>query len=238
MTARTQQAPVYIGRLDSRINVLENQNATTITEFWESIPSGTTSGTLSPEAGHEFVENQWEDGVDAVVTGITGGVPNLQPVYEADGLTLVTATLNTTTGAWAFSGEPAGADPVALVTAQRFRAPTLTARSLQVALKSASALTTGVKTSIVFPVTCTITGVKLFGNGAAVLDLWRDSEANYPPTVADSICAAAKPTLAGAGVYTDTTLTGWTKSITAGDILRVSVDSATATELILIITTA
>jgi len=101
-----------------RLETLENHDATTITEFWESIPSGTTSGTLSPEAGHEFVANQWQDGVDAIVTGITGGVPNLDPVYTAAGV-LVTATLNTVSGAWAFSGEPAGADPVALVTAQR-----------------------------------------------------------------------------------------------------------------------
>ncbi|MFZ2950942.1 MAG: hypothetical protein WA003_15820 [Desulfuromonadaceae bacterium] len=111
---RDQQQRVVIGETQT-----ESQNATTITEFWSSIPSGTTSGTLSPEAGHEFVANQWEDGVDTIVTGITGGVPNLQPVYEADGVTLVTATLNTVSGAWAFSGEPAGADPVALVTAQR-----------------------------------------------------------------------------------------------------------------------
>lgn len=105
--------PSFIGR----IKTLENHDAKTITEFWDSIPSGTTSGTLSPRAGHEFVANQWEDGVDAIVTGITGGVPNLDPVYTAAGV-LVTATLNTTSGAYTLSGEPAGTDPVALVTAQ------------------------------------------------------------------------------------------------------------------------
>lgn len=112
---RDQQRRVIIG--DGRLTTLENQNATTITEFWDSIPSGTLSGTLSPAAGHEFVANQWEDGVDVIVTGITGGVPDLQPVYTAAGV-LVTATLNTSTGAYVLSGEPAGADPVALVTAQ------------------------------------------------------------------------------------------------------------------------
>lgn len=121
----------------NRLVELENANATTYTEFWDSIPSGTTSGTLSPRTGHEFVANQWEDGVDAVVCGITGGTADRMPVYEADEVTLVTATFNTSTGAYVLSGEPAGTDPVALVTAQVAVGTEATAESIGALINSA-----------------------------------------------------------------------------------------------------
>lgn len=90
-------------------------------------------------------------------------------------------------------------------------------------------MSTGIKGDIRFPYAVTITGVYLFANtsGSLVIDLWKDTYANFPPTVADTICASAKPTLSSASKYTDTTLSGWTTSVTAGDIIRVNVDSAT-----------
>lgn len=92
-----------------------------------------------------------------------------------------------------------------------------------------SAITTGVKGDIEFPYACTITAVRLFADqvGSIVVDLWKDSYANYPPTVGDSITASAKPTLSSAIKSQDTTLTGWTTSISAGDTIRINVDSAT-----------
>ena len=62
--------------------------------------------------------------------------------------------------------------------------------------------------------------------GNIVIDIWKDTYANYPPTVADTITASAKPTLSSAIKSQDTTLTGWTKTITAGDVLKFKVDSA------------
>jgi hypothetical protein len=58
-----------------------------------------------------------------------------------------------------------------------------------------------------------------------VADIWVDSFANYPPTVADTITAAAKPTLTAAIKSEDSTLTGWTKTINAGDYIFFKVDS-------------
>jgi hypothetical protein len=91
-----------------------------------------------------------------------------------------------------------------------------------------SALTAGIKGDVRIPVDMTITGVRLFADqiGSAVVDIWKDSYANYPATVADTITASAKPTLSSALKYEDTTLTGWTTSLTAGDTLRFNVDSA------------
>jgi hypothetical protein len=59
------------------------------------------------------------------------------------------------------------------------------------------------------------------------VDIWKDTYANYPPVVGDSITASAKPTLSSATKSRDTTLTGWTTSIAAGDVLGFKVDSAT-----------
>ena len=82
---------------------------------------------------------------------------------------------------------------------------------------------------------CTLTAARLFANavGSVVIDIWKDTYANYPPTVADTITAAAKPTLSAANKSQDTTLTGWTTALTAGDILYFNVDSvATITWLL------
>jgi hypothetical protein len=63
--------------------------------------------------------------------------------------------------------------------------------------------------------------------GAAVIDVWRDSFANYPPTVADTITAAAKPTLSSSNKAEDATLTGWSKNFAAGDVFGFNLDSIT-----------
>ena len=76
-------------------------------------------------------------------------------------------------------------------------------------------------------VTGTITKVQMFSDIAAtaVVDIWKDTFGNYPPTVADSIVAAAKPSLAAGVTSEDTTLTGWTTAVTEGDKLKYNVDS-------------
>lgn len=101
-----------------------------------------------------------------------------------------------------------------------------------------SAITTGVKGDIRFPFACTITKVSVLADqsGSIVLDLWKDTYANYPPTVADTITASAKPTLSSATKAEDSTLTGWTKPIAAGSSIRVNVDSITTiTRAVLVI---
>lgn len=97
-----------------------------------------------------------------------------------------------------------------------------------------SAITTGVKGYVQVPFACTITKVTLLGeqSGSIVVDIWKDTYANYPPTVADTITAAAKPTISAATKSEDATLTGWTTSIAAGDVLAFNVDSVTTLELV------
>lgn len=63
--------------------------------------------------------------------------------------------------------------------------------------------------------------------GTLVIDLWKDTFANHPPTDADSITGSTPPTITGGTAVQDTVLTGWTTSITARDIIRVNVDACT-----------
>lgn len=102
-----------------------------------------------------------------------------------------------------------------------------------------TAITTGVKADLLIPYTCTISAARLLADqtGSIVVDIWKDTYANFPPTAGDSITASAKPTLSSALKYEDTTLTGWTTSLAAGDYLRVNVDSATTvTRVVLVLT--
>jgi hypothetical protein len=100
-----------------------------------------------------------------------------------------------------------------------------------------SVLTTGAKKAYVtVPFAGTIVAWTLLADqaGDVVVDVWKDVLANFPPTVADTITAAAKPTLSAASSGTSSTLTGWTTAVAAGDVLEVNVDSvATITKLVL-----
>lgn len=94
-------------------------------------------------------------------------------------------------------------------------------------------LPTGVVTACwVAPHAGTITGYTILGDGSTtgsiVFDLWEDSYANFPPTVADTITASAKPTVSSALKAQSTTLTGWTLPFAKGAIIRANVDSVTS----------
>lgn len=79
------------------------------------------------------------------------------------------------------------------------------------------------------PVASTITGVIVTTSGAAcsaVVDIWSQAYADFPPENAQTITASAPPTLTTAQMSKDTTLTGWTKQIAADTILRANLDSS------------
>ena len=91
-----------------------------------------------------------------------------------------------------------------------------------------SVITTGQKGHLEIPFACTITGWTLLADqsGSIVIDVWRDTYANFPPTVADTIAGTEKLTLATAQKNQDLALTTWTTAVAAGDILAFNVDSA------------
>jgi hypothetical protein len=75
---------------------------------------------------------------------------------------------------------------------------------------------------------CTVTAWELVADasGSIVIDIWKDTYANFPPTDADRIAGTDKPTLSSVQKNTSTALTGWTTSIAAGDYLGFEVESA------------
>lgn len=90
-------------------------------------------------------------------------------------------------------------------------------------------VTTGTKGLIEVPFACTITAARLAANasGSVIVDVKKATYAGLFTTT--SICASAKPTLSSAQKNQDTTLTGWTTSIAAGDWLEFVVDGSPAT---------
>lgn len=92
-----------------------------------------------------------------------------------------------------------------------------------------SAITTGIKGDVEVPFAWSdIVSARLFADqsGSIVINVWKDTYANFPPDVSDKITASAPPTISSATKSQDTTLTGWTKTGSAGDVLRFNVDSA------------
>lgn len=99
-----------------------------------------------------------------------------------------------------------------------------------------STITTGIKGDLQVPFACNINSVTMLADqsGSIVVDLWKDTLGNFPPTVADTITASAKPTITTATNSSDTTLTGWSRAITAGDTIRYNVDSVTTIQRVTI----
>lgn len=100
-----------------------------------------------------------------------------------------------------------------------------------------SAITTGLKGFLEVPFSCAITRVTMLAkpSGSIVVDIWKDTYSNFPPDNADSITAAAPPTITTAQKSQDSTLTGWTKALAAGAVLAFNVDSCTTIELLALI---
>lgn len=92
-----------------------------------------------------------------------------------------------------------------------------------------SEIADGQKGHLDIPFDCTITGWTLLADqsGSIVIDVWKDTYANFPPTVADNITGSEKPTLSSVQKNQDTNLTTWTTSVSAGDILAFNIDSCT-----------
>jgi len=92
----------------------------------------------------------------------------------------------------------------------------------------------GLKGFLHLPYDCDISGYSLLADvaGNVVIDIWKAAFAAFPPTVANTITAAAKPTLAAAQGVLSTAIGTWTTALNAGDVVAVNVDSTlTLTEV-------
>lgn len=90
---------------------------------------------------------------------------------------------------------------------------------------SGSALTTSMAVDLVVPFDATITSWSILGDvsGSIEFDITKTTYASFPTT--SSIVASAPPTMTTAQKATSSTLTGWTTTVNAGDILQVTISS-------------
>jgi hypothetical protein len=103
-------------------------------------------------------------------------------------------------------------------------------------VRAGSAIATPVNdVSVYFSEAAYITGVVVLcktAPGDCVIDIWKDTYANYPPAVGDTICGGSKPTITGGIKYQDFALAGWTRDIAAGDTITFHLQSAATFEVI------
>lgn len=92
-----------------------------------------------------------------------------------------------------------------------------------------SVITIGNQFDVTVPYNMILQSWNLFSDvsGSIVIDVWKDTYANFPPTSADTITASAKPTISASTKNQSSTLTGWNVNVSAGDIIRFNVDSCT-----------
>jgi hypothetical protein len=139
---------------------------------------------------------------------------------------------NSTTGAFT-KAQPAFSDISGSATVAQLPAA-IPLGSLGITIDGAgSAITTGTKGYITVPYACTIQSATMLADvsGSAVVDVWKTSYANFDagathPVAGDKITASAPPTISSATKSQDTTLTGWTTNIAAGDVIAFNVNSA------------
>lgn len=96
-----------------------------------------------------------------------------------------------------------------------------------------SEITTGVKGYVTIPYSGTITEWSIVANqtGSIVIDCWKDTYANFPPTIDDAITGTEKPTISSDIKGDDNDLTTWNTGVTAGDIIAFNVDSASSIQI-------
>lgn len=92
----------------------------------------------------------------------------------------------------------------------------------------------GFKLPVQVPWDVTVTGwrlVSMSGAGSLVIDIWKDTFANFPPDVSNTVTGTEKPTLSSAETAEDLNLTTWTDvSWDAGEWVVFNVDSCTGVQ--------
>lgn len=93
-----------------------------------------------------------------------------------------------------------------------------------------SVITMGVKQYLRVPYNCTITSYELVAkpSGSIVIDVYKSTYENYPPTTSIVGGGGTPPTINSDIKYRDTTLTSWSKTLTAGEYLGFNVTEVTS----------
>lgn len=116
----------------------------------------------------------------------------------------------------------------------------VTTKSIQIIMRETSGLVlaTGIKADFELPVAGTWTKWRVLADqsGSIQFDLWKVAYASYPGAVGNTITGSDKPKLTAAAKNESVALTGWTTSFSAGDTVRINIDSvSTVTRVVLIL---
>lgn len=117
----------------------------------------------------------------------------------------------------------------------RLVAANVPARAIGVAVgdPAGSTLATGVLGYVVVPYACTIAGWDIVVDaGTATVDVWKIATGTAKPTVSNTITASAKPAISTGTAIASTTLTSWTTSVSAGDIMGFNLDAVATAKYI------
>ena len=169
-------------------------------------------------------------GASAISNPFTGTSGGLAAFHVAGGAYKITATSGAFSVTWTWVGIGTASE-YDFTDVQDYIDTATEAAGVGVIIDGGGAtITTGLRGDIVIPFNCTVTQWTLLANqsGSIVVDIWKDTYANFPPVVGDAITGSAKPTISSSTKGQSSTLTGWTTSFTAGDILRLNVDSVTS----------
>lgn len=95
-----------------------------------------------------------------------------------------------------------------------------------------AALTVGTVNYFTVPFACTISAWSMtVDTGTATIDVWKTATGIAIPTAANTITAAATPAISSGTALHSTTLTGWTTSVSANDIIAFRVTAVSNTTL-------
>jgi len=89
-------------------------------------------------------------------------------------------------------------------------------------------ISTGQKGYTIIPYNMTITGWNIVASpsGSCQFDVWKIASGSALPTVSNTITGSQKPILSNGYIATSTSVSGWTTTVTTGDIIGYNVDSA------------
>lgn len=205
-------------------------------------PDRTERRTARLWSVEKLVQDMAEAGFVSLFIG-GGANPTVLPNYASskvwlrvdDGVTAAPGTIRAYDG----TGDPAQlASWPTLTEAAAYRNLRSAAGANKVVLAAsfgddANVVLVGSTAVLQVPFDATIASYTLLAStpGSIILDVQKDSYANYPPTSADTICGpggSARPTLASSNKTTNSTLTGWTRTVVAGDVLRITVVNCSA----------
>lgn len=188
--------------------------------------TGPVAGFGTPAAG--YTDEQAQDAVGAMVDGSTLEYVDATPLLRVkdDGVTF--AKMQNIATARILGRDTAGSGDIEELTAAEVLAllGALEAGFAYGIDNGAAVLTTGEKPGYWrAPFTGRIVGWTLLvkPSGSITVDTWKDTYANRPPTVADTIWSTKPAVSSGTG----NEATGLSIAVTKGDILRHNVDSVT-----------